>query len=537
MVETGKLEGTLADWMGRHPTPGLAAASVVDSNIVLLRGYGRTSVDEGAALVSETTLFRILSTTKMLVGTVVMRLVEQGTLALDAPISGYLPWLHLSRAGLEDQIALRQLLSHTSGLCHFPGDFTSRDPDGLDVWAHEYLPSYPVLTPPGQVWLYSNAGLSLAAYVAQSVTATPFAQLMQELLFAPLGMEHTTFDPLVALTYPCAQGHTRRPDGGWEVDHQFVQNTAWDPAGGALSCVQDLAQVALMYLHHGTVGNQRLLSPETIALMQTPQVKYWTRDEEGYGLTWATYEYKGQALVRHNGGGVSSFQSVFILAPTQDAGLVLLANGGLQGELVRELLDAVLAVPAQKSQPVLPAGFEADWPVFCGTYLGPYTGLVVVEVEGKHLCLTRNGTRYVLEPHCQQHYLGKANDSLEVISVGFPAHRSPADLAECIVVDDSPCGRLESSPGLTADPESWTRFVGSYELPGGALMPERTLIVDVEGQTLFFTYRAQRMRCLPISATTFACDAGVITFLETVSGIVLDFQRTMQARRVPTQEG
>jgi hypothetical protein len=130
--------------------------------------------------------------------------------------------------------------------------------------------------------------------------------------------------------------------------------------------------------------------------------------------------------------------------------------------------------------------------------------------------------------------------SLEFISVGFPAHRSPADLAEYIVVDDSPCERLASSPvltGRTTDPESWARFVGSYELPGGSLMPERTLHVDMEGQTLFLTFRAQRMRCLPISATTFACDAGVITFLETAHGIVLKFQRTMQASRVPSKEG
>lgn len=183
-------------------------------------------------------------------------------------------------------------------------------------------PHYPALTPPGQVWLYSNAGLSLAAYVAQSVTATPFPLLMQELLFAPLGMAHTTFDPLVALTYPCALGHTRRADGGWEVDHQFVQNTAWDPAGGALSCVHDLAQVALLYLRRGMSGTQRLLTAETIQLMHTPQVKTWTRDEGGYGLTWATIEYNGHALVRHNGGGVSSYQSVFILAPREDAGVV-----------------------------------------------------------------------------------------------------------------------------------------------------------------------------------------------------------------------
>jgi CubicO group peptidase (beta-lactamase class C family) len=537
MVETRKLEEILLGWMDRQQTPGLAAAIVVESRIVLLHGYGQTSVDAGAAPVTETTLFRIASTTKLLVGTVVMRLVEQGALALDAPISRYLPWLHLRQAGLEDQITLRHLLSHTSGLCHFPADFASRDPDGLDVWAHEHLPRYPALTPPGQVWLYSNTGLSLAAYVAQSVTTTPFALLMHDLLFAPLGMEHTTFDPLVALTYPCALGHTRRADGGWEVDHQFVHNTAWDPAGGALSCVQDLAQVALLHLHHGMSGKQHLLAAETIQLMQTPQVKCWTRDEGGYGLTWATVQYKGHALVRHNGGGVSSYQSVFVLAPAMNTGVVLLANGGLEGELVQALLDAVLTPTGQASQPALPPNEEADWPTYCGTYLGPYTGLVVVEAEGQRLGVTKNGTHYVLEPHCPHHYLGKTDETSEVVSVGFPTRHSGAQGAEFVVVDDAPCQRLTSPPMLIPNPKKWTQFAGSYELPGGSLMPERRLQVELQGATLMLIRGAKRMLCLPITDTTFACDAGVLTFLDTADGSILEFQRTMRARRPSGQQG
>jgi hypothetical protein len=66
-------------------------------------------------------------------------------------------------------------------------------------------------------------------------------------------------------------------------------------------------------------------------------------------------------------------------------------------------------------------------------------------------------------------------------------------------------------------------------------MPERILQVDVEGRVLFLTFRTERMPCLPITATTFACDAGIITFLETVRGIVLEFQQTMQARQVPSE--
>jgi hypothetical protein len=78
----------------------------------------------------------------------------------------------------------------------------------------------------------------------------------------------------------------------------------------------------------------------------------------------------------------------------------------------------------------------------------------------------------------------------------------------------------------------WTQFAGSYELPGGSLMPERRLDVEVEGDMLIFQRGTQRMRCLPLTGTTYASDAGVITFLDTTDGITLEFQQTMQARRL-----
>jgi hypothetical protein len=67
-------------------------------------------------------------------------------------------------------------------------------------------------------------------------------------------------------------------------------------------------------------------------------------------------------------------------------------------------------------------------------------------------------------------------------------------------------------------------------------MPERRLDVALEGETLLLTRGTQQMRCLPLTATTFACDAGVITFLDTTDGITLEFQRTMQAQRLSGQQ-
>jgi CubicO group peptidase (beta-lactamase class C family) len=480
--------------------------------------------------VTQETLFRIASTTKMLVGIALMRLVERGTLALDVPISTYLPWLRLSQPGLEQQITLRHLLSHTSGLCHFPADCTSRDPAGLESFVREYLPNYPIVVPLGQAWLYSNTGISLAAYIAQVMTSTPFWDLMQELVFDPLDMKRTTFDPLVAMTYPLALGHRRGNDGVWEVEHRFIQNTCWDPAGGAISTVHDLAHVALMFLAFGQYRHEQILSAESIRLMQTPQVKLWTLGEERYGLTLATERYKGLALVRHNGGGVSSYVSGFMLIPEKRAAIVLHGNGGPLAGLMRALLDDLFLLPETEPACATMPSNPSKWSDYVGTYLGIYTGLVVVEMVNQKLQLTRNGRTYLLEQHCQDHYIGNAEGYDAMISVGFP--ETKGGRTNVLVVDDSPCERLMVPYSMTPDPHRWASFVGTYMLPGESLTPSREITVALQDETLFLTRGTRTMQCLPIDTTMFACDEGVITFLETEDSMVLLFQRTMRAKRV-----
>jgi len=242
--------------------------------------------------------------------------------------------------------------------------------------------------------------------------------------------------------------------------------------------------------------------------------------------------YRGCPLVRHNGGGVSSFQSIFILAPSEECALLLLANGGRVIELVSQLLDRILTLPAEALPPPLSADFASDWPSFHGTYLGPYTGLVTVDTADQELWLTRNGTRFRLEPHCPRHYLGQTEESPEVISVGFPVPEPTGAPSDFVVVDDSPCQRVAAVPPCAPDPERLTAYVGRYELPGGPLMPVRDLLVECEDSTLFLTYGTQKMPCLPLTSTTFACDAGVIDFQSTAEDTFLEFQRTMLARPV-----
>lgn len=530
MQDTDALEECVTQWMAEKPAIGLAVAVVRHGEIVWQGGYGVTSCEDGAGAVSPLTIFRILSTTKLLTGTAIMRLVEQGVLDLDTPVSAWLPGFHFTLSDVADHITLRHLLSHTSGLPTFRGDVMTTGSDGLEWFVRDYLPAYPLLVSPGKVWLYSNAGMMLAAYIAQTVTGAPYRELMDTLVFAPLEMRRTTFDPLVALTYPCAQALQKGSDGSLEVVHTFAQNTAWDPAGGAMSCVSDMGRLALMYLGGGHYRHQQLLQPETIQMMQAPVVHTFTQQDEGYGLAFATEQYKGVDLVRHNGGGVASYASYFYLAPEQQTGVILLSNGGPQRGLITALLDLLLAFPATKP----PRDVTEDqpfWPRYVGTYLGIYTGLVEVHADMHHLRLTRNGKAFILHPRGAHQFVGKAETDDETISLGFvDVDDDGAD--PILILDDSPCQRVPPIPAIAPEPAGWARFVGDYELPAATLMSQHMLHISLNDEALALTQGQATYRCIPLGGKQFACDAGLLAFHDGPHGIELEMWRTMTASRI-----
>jgi CubicO group peptidase (beta-lactamase class C family) len=156
------LEQRIKDQMCKAHVPGLALAIVQGSQIIYARGFGVTSVEDGALPVTPQTLFRIGSTTKALTGTAVMRLVDQGLLDLDRSIKEYLPWLSLSEEGAVDQVTLRLLLSHTAGLPPLGDEHGRRDPAAMEAYVREEVPRLPIIYRPGSVWAYSNPSITLA---------------------------------------------------------------------------------------------------------------------------------------------------------------------------------------------------------------------------------------------------------------------------------------------------------------------------------------------------------------------------------------
>jgi CubicO group peptidase (beta-lactamase class C family) len=330
-------------------TPGLAVAVVRGQEVVYASGFGTTSAEEGGVPVTPRTVFRIASTTKPLTGTAVMRLVGDGLLELDRPVRDYLPWLACPEPSAAAVITLRLLLSHTAGL---PGDFRlsgSRDPGALRAWVRDELSRYRLLARPGERYEYSNPGLCLAGYLAEAVAGKPYADLMQQLVFDPLGMRRTTFEPTVAMTYPLAQGHYHEDDGSPRARHRFSDNAAGYPAAFAFSTVLDLAAFAVVHLNEGRFRGERILSPEAVTAMHMPDpaTRGADGDEDGgHGLTFGTGVRAGTRYVEHD-GEMDGFRSQFLLAPDLRVAVVVLANAAAPESTAAtalRVLDEALAV-------------------------------------------------------------------------------------------------------------------------------------------------------------------------------------------------
>jgi CubicO group peptidase (beta-lactamase class C family) len=325
MLDVMKLEQHIQEQRDAAQVPGVALAIVSGEEILYANGFGLTSVEDGALRVTPQTLFRIASTTKPMTGTAAMRLVETGALDLDGSIRQYLPWLTLSNPESAERITLRHLLSHTAGL---PSEYEltgSRDPTGLENYVRHQIPHLPLVAAPGEQWHYSNPSLNLVGHLLEAATGKTFAEVMQELIFAPLQMQRTTFDLTVAMTYPLAQSHEADSEGRLRVQHRFWDRVAGYPSGGALSTVLDLAHFAMLHLNAGKFAGTQLLSPTSIAQMHTRQTYTDASKTQSYGLTFFLDEFQGYRIVQH-WGGVDSFSSRFVLVPEAHIAVILLHN-------------------------------------------------------------------------------------------------------------------------------------------------------------------------------------------------------------------
>lgn len=520
MLDIQALERQVTERMTAHRIPGLALAVIHQGEILYANGFGVTSVEEGGQPVTSRTLFRVGSVSKPLTGTVIMRLVDQGLLELDRPITEYVPWIRFSEEGAARRVTLRMLLSHTSGLSSVANAFGSRDPGALEAMVREVIPALPLEAPPGKVYAYSNPGLSLAAYVASLVAGKDFEQLMQEQLFRPLGMERSTFDPLLALSYPVALPHEPGPDGQLRVLRPFADNASFHPAGFAMTTVLDLVNFALLHMNRGRSGEQQLLSPGAVEAMHTLQASHYRADGGGYGLTFFTGVYKGQKQVYH-GGGIHTYQASLDMLPETQTAVLFMANRvyppGVMKRLIEGTFDQLLDLPAEAPEAAVAASEpnRVLWPAYTGTYVCKFAGLArVAEADGR-LMLDYEGQTQALQPNANGTY-SLQTERAGAVGVGFVAEADGP--CQYMMIGNALLKRIELDPAYALPPEMLAAAAGTYyNVHNGARGAVLRAADDGRLRVSFGWADWQETPCTPLnSPTRFASRWGTFDLAEGV---------------------
>lgn len=357
-------------------TPGAAVGIVREGRLIYAQGFGTSNIETGAPVTPET-LFRLGSTTKMLTAAAVATLAADGALNFDDKVGKYIRGLDPAIAAL----TVSQILSHTSGLKD-DAVMNGRHDDAalgeeIKAWKADWL-----FTRPGAIFSYANPGYWLAGYVAESIARKPYADVMEERVFGPVGMASSTLRPTMAMTRPLSQGHDQI-DSRLVVLRPAPDNAANWPAGSVFSNLVDLSRFVIAMMNDGRIDGKTVLSPQVVTALTTPHADIpGTHSKYGYGLD---VEDRGGVPMWSHGGARAGYGSFIAMLPDRQAGVIVLCNRtGANLPKTREKIMQMLGGPPRESDDVTESAIpENEFLKYTGSYRNGETTRQIVERDGK----------------------------------------------------------------------------------------------------------------------------------------------------------
>ncbi|MEL6406847.1 MAG: serine hydrolase domain-containing protein [Chloroflexota bacterium] len=282
-------------------------------------------------------LYRIGSITKPMTATIILQLVDEGVIDLDAPMSDYLPdSLDIDRVENADIATVRQMLQMTSGI------FSYTDSDAFDdavfdnpstMWTAldtiEFIYDEPADFEPGEDYVYSNSNYNLAELMVEAQTGDSLAIAFEDRIFEPLDMDSCYMETPDVFAENIVRGYADYGDGFEDVTD--INDGVGMGDGGVVCTAEDLAKFPR------ALWNGELLSDDTLDEMLDTVTDDWG-GEYGLGIAYEENEL-GYMQLGHD-GSTSGFQSNMAYLPEEDVVVVVLTNN-FDSEIVFDLtLDA-----------------------------------------------------------------------------------------------------------------------------------------------------------------------------------------------------
>lgn len=309
-----KIDKVVTDALSRTGVPSASIAVVKDGKIAYVKAYGDARLDPKTPATSQMR-YSIGSISKQFTAAAILLLQEQGKLSLDDKVARYVP--DLTRG---NEVTIRQLLSHTSGYQDYwpqdyvmPGMLKPTDAQQImNTWAKK-----PLDFEPGTKWQYSNTNYVIAGVIVEKVAHMPLLQLLQQRVFAPLGIKSTFDTDAGPLTENDPRGYLRFALGPLRPAPK--EGKGWMFAAGELAMTaEDLAKWDV------SVINQSILKPASYREMEMDVLLKNGLDTH-YGLGVDVNSQGGHRAISH-GGEVSGFTATNTVFPDDRAAVVVLTN-------------------------------------------------------------------------------------------------------------------------------------------------------------------------------------------------------------------
>ena len=371
-------EAYINSFVGENP-PGLSVMIALNGDTLYAKGFGLADGPKGMAAAPDT-VFAWGSMTKVVTATALMQVVEQGLVDLEAPVSDYLDYVPA-----EYGITVRHLLTHSAGLGESP-EFIPVNlridgqplPDP-DLAAKQYIEQLPgLMFAPGSASSYSNPGFVLLGQIVAEASGQPYIEYVQQHILTPLGMPNTDFtyssaamiEKAAAGAVPATQiedltaqlehtgGAVSAADLIREIDGQYAWMKRYNVLaahGGLVGPATEVIRFAQMHLNDGELDGVRILSPESVAVMQNMQ--HATGGAPlGFGLAWFVFDEREHPYIEHDGGGEGIWAKMR-LYPQDGLAIVLMSNAsGWERDRVGDAAaNVVFAMMGGGTEPEAPA--------------------------------------------------------------------------------------------------------------------------------------------------------------------------------------
>lgn len=345
-VFTQKADSYIHQLMAAIPEiPGLIMVVVKDDKPVFMKAYGWADREKGIKA-DENTLYYIASSTKSFTAMAAALLDHEGRIRLDDPMRKYVPGITFKNT-IPDKITIRNLLTHTSGITNDALTFRVAYTGAIDPPAimKVFRDETKLVDSNYGKYNYDNLGYNIYAVLLQEYLGKKWQDLLQEKLFTPLGMSHTTAYPSKAaarkwtLAVPYMAYGEHGPVRSW-LDKQ---DNNMQSAGGIYTSLKDLSVWLRVNINEGKLNGRLVIPADVMKVCHTGYTNTERNTEPftgvgQYGLGWQIGSYKQEKVISHF-GGFPGFRSHISFMPDKKLGVAIIVNDGNIGGRTTNLLS------------------------------------------------------------------------------------------------------------------------------------------------------------------------------------------------------